>query len=41
MDALKDKGVRNIDMPLMPNRVYEALTTGKDIYGMPPVRVGN
>jgi len=41
MDALKDKGVRNIDMPLMPNRVYEALTTGKDIYGMPPVKVGN
>jgi carbon-monoxide dehydrogenase large subunit len=41
MDALKDKGVRNIDMPLMPNRVYEALTTGKDVYGMPPVRSGN
>ena len=41
MDALKDKGVRNIDMPLMPNRVYEALTTGKDIYGMPPVRLGS
>lgn len=41
MDALKDKGVRNIDMPLMPNRVYEALTTGNDVYGMPPVRVGN
>jgi carbon-monoxide dehydrogenase large subunit len=41
MDALKDKGVRNIDMPLMPNRVYEALSTGKDVYGMPPVRSGN
>ncbi|MFZ9100464.1 MAG: aerobic carbon-monoxide dehydrogenase large subunit [Candidatus Planktophila sp.] len=41
VDALKDKGVRNIDMPLMPNRVYEALTTGKDVYGMPPVRSGN
>ena len=40
MDALKHKGVRNIDMPLMPNRVYEALTTGKDVYGMPPVRSG-
>jgi hypothetical protein len=26
---------------LMPNRVYEALTTGKDIYGMPPVRLGS
>jgi carbon-monoxide dehydrogenase large subunit len=41
MNALKEKGVRNIDMPLMPNRVYEALTTGKDVYGMPPVRSGN
>ena len=41
MNALTEKGVRNIDMPLMPNRVYEALTTGKDIYGMPPVRSGN
>jgi carbon-monoxide dehydrogenase large subunit len=41
MDALKDRGVRNIDMPLMPNRVYEALTTGSDVYGMPPVRSGD
>ncbi|MEY4901430.1 MAG: hypothetical protein RLZZ190_157 [Actinomycetota bacterium] len=41
MDALKDKGIRNIDMPLMPNRVYEALATGKDVYGMPPVRSGD
>jgi carbon-monoxide dehydrogenase large subunit len=41
VNALKHKGVRNIDMPMMPNRVYEALTTGKDIYGMPPVRSGN
>ena len=41
MDALKDRGVRNIDMPLMPNRVYEALTTGNDVYGMPPVRSGD
>jgi carbon-monoxide dehydrogenase large subunit len=40
MNALKEKGVRNVDMPLMPNRVYEALTTGKDVYGMPPVRNG-
>jgi carbon-monoxide dehydrogenase large subunit len=39
MDALKGTGVRNIDMPLMPNRVYEAITTGKDISGMPPVRL--
>jgi carbon-monoxide dehydrogenase large subunit len=41
MDALKDRGVRNVDMPLMPNRIYEALTTGKDVYGMPPVRSGD
>ena len=41
VNALKHKGVRNIDMPMMPNRVYEALTTGKDIYGMPPVRSGD
>jgi len=39
MDALKGTGVRNIDMPLMPNRVYEAITTKKDISGMPPVRL--
>jgi carbon-monoxide dehydrogenase large subunit len=41
MDALKHKGVRNIDMPMMPNRVFEAIHTGKDISGMPPVRIGN
>jgi hypothetical protein len=28
-------------MPMMPNRVYEALTTGKDISGMPPVKMGD
>jgi len=26
---------------MMPNRVYEALTTGKDISGMPPVKMGD
>lgn len=41
IDALKGTGVRNIDMPLMPNRVYEAITTRKDISGMPPVRFGD
>lgn len=41
MDALKGTGVRNIDMPLMPNRVYEAITTNKDVSGMPPVRFGD
>ena len=38
MDALSDTGVRNIDMPLLPDRVYEALTTGRDVSGAPPVR---
>ncbi len=38
MDALKDIGVRNIDMPLLPDRVYEAIQTGSDISGHPPVK---
>ena len=38
VDALKHTGVRNIDMPLLPDRVYGALTTGADISGMPPVK---
>ena len=38
MDAIKHTGVRNIDMPLLPDRVYEALQTGSDISGAPPVR---
>ena len=29
MDALKHTGVRNIDMPLLPDRVYDALTTSR------------
>jgi carbon-monoxide dehydrogenase large subunit len=37
MNAIEHTGVRNVDMPLMPNRVYEALQTGKNISGMPPV----
>ena len=41
IDAVGHTGVRNIDMPMMPNRVYEALTTGKDISGMPPVKMGD
>ena len=40
IDALKGTGVRNIDMPMFPDRVYEALQTGKDISGAPPVRTG-
>ena len=39
MDALKGYGVRNIDMPLFPDRVYTAIQTGKDVSGAPPVKV--
>jgi carbon-monoxide dehydrogenase large subunit len=38
MDALKDTGVRNIDMPLLPDRVWEAVTQRHDVSGAPPVR---
>jgi carbon-monoxide dehydrogenase large subunit len=38
MDAIKDTGVRNIDMPLLPDRVHEALTQRHDVSGAPPVR---
>jgi aerobic carbon-monoxide dehydrogenase large subunit len=38
LDAIKDTGVRNIDMPVLPDRVYEAITTGRDVSGAPPVR---
>jgi aerobic carbon-monoxide dehydrogenase large subunit len=38
IDALKGTGVRNIDMPLLPDRVYEALRTRSDVSGAPPVR---
>ncbi len=41
MDALKGYGVRNIDMPLLPDRVYTAIKEGRDISGMPPVRVSD
>ncbi len=37
IDAIGDTGVRNIDMPLLPDRVYEALTGGHDVSGAPPV----
>jgi carbon-monoxide dehydrogenase large subunit len=39
MDALKGTGVRNIDMPVFPDRVYQALQTGQDVSGAPPVKV--
>ena len=38
MDAIKDTGVRNIDMPLLADRVYEALTERHDVSGAPPRR---
>ena len=38
MDALKGSGVRNVDMPLLPDRVYEALTERRDVSGAPPIR---
>ena len=38
MDALGGTGVRNIDMPLLPDRVWEALTYRRDVSGFPPVR---
>jgi carbon-monoxide dehydrogenase large subunit len=38
MNAIEHTGVRNVDMPLMPNRVYEALQTGRDVSGAPPVK---
>jgi carbon-monoxide dehydrogenase large subunit len=39
LDAIKDSGVRNIDMPLLPNRVHEAITDRHDVSGAPPVRM--
>jgi carbon-monoxide dehydrogenase large subunit len=32
--------VRNIDMPVLPDRVYQALQTGQDVSGAPPVKMG-
>ncbi|WP_232778399.1 aerobic carbon-monoxide dehydrogenase large subunit [Carbonactinospora thermoautotrophica] len=38
MNAIEDTGVRNIDMPLLPDRVWEAITFRRDVSGAPPVR---
>jgi carbon-monoxide dehydrogenase large subunit len=38
LDALSETGVRNIDMPLLPDRVWEAITQRHDVSGAPPVR---
>jgi carbon-monoxide dehydrogenase large subunit len=39
LDALKDTGVRNIDMPLLPDRVWDAIVFRHDVSGAPPVRM--
>ena len=31
-------GVRNIDMPLLPDRVWQAIQDGQDVSGAPPIR---
>jgi carbon-monoxide dehydrogenase large subunit len=38
MNAIGDSGVRNIDMPLLPDRVYEAITQHHDVSGAPPMK---
>ncbi len=38
MNAVEHLGVRNIDMPLLPDRVHEAIATRSYISGAPPVR---
>ncbi len=38
MNAVEHLVVRNIDMPLLPDRVHEAIATRSDISGAPPVR---
>ncbi len=38
LNALEDTGVRNIDMPLLPDRVWEAINFRRDVSGAPPVR---
>ncbi len=38
MNAVEDTGVRNIDMPLLPDRIWDAIRTGQDISGAPPVK---
>ena len=38
MNALSHLGVRNIDMPLLADRVHEAVSQRHDVSGAPPVR---
>jgi carbon-monoxide dehydrogenase large subunit len=38
INALSDIGIRNIDMPVLPDRVWQALRTRQDVFGHPPVQ---
>ena len=38
IDAVAHLGVRNIDMPCLPNRVWEAIKYKKDVSGVPPLQ---
>ena len=38
LNAIEGTGVRNIDTPLLSDRVWEALTYCRDVCGAPPVR---
>ncbi|MFC4946514.1 aerobic carbon-monoxide dehydrogenase large subunit [Pseudonocardia sp. GCM10023141] len=38
LDAISHTGVRNIDMPVLPDRVWDAIRTRQDVSGAPPVR---
>ena len=41
IDAIGSTHVRNIDMPLLPDRVYDAVTQQHDVSGAPPVNQGS
>ena len=41
LDAIGSAQVRNIDMPLLPDRVYDAITQQHDVSGAPPVKQGD
>jgi carbon-monoxide dehydrogenase large subunit len=38
MDAVEHLGVRNIDMPVFPDRVWDAINHRRDVSGAPPVK---
>jgi carbon-monoxide dehydrogenase large subunit len=38
INALSDTGIRNIDMPVLPDRVWQAIQTGEDVSCPPPVK---